>query len=176
MELVSVSASQNILARKWMVIYTRPRWEKKVNQLLQTQDIVSYCPVKKVEHVWSDRKKIVEIPLFSSYVFVKINMREQSKVRQTLGVINFVYHQGKPAIVDEKVIDEVKHFIQLCPDMEVVNLKDVSVGDRVKIKSGVFVNKTGKLIEIQGKHVLMSLDNLGCLLIAKVPANNIVTA
>lgn len=176
MELVSVSRSQNILTRKWMVIYTRPRWEKKVNQLLETQDIISYCPVRKVEHEWSDRKKIVEIPLFSSYIFVKINMREQSKVRQTLGVINFVYYQGKPAIVDEKIINEIKHFIHLCPEMEVVNLNDLSVGDRVKIKSGVFVNQTGKLIEIQGKNVLMSLDNIGCLLIAKVPSNNIVTA
>jgi transcriptional antiterminator RfaH len=174
MELIYLTKS--ILTRSWMVIYTRPRWEKKVDQLLQTQGINSYCPVKRMEHEWADRKKIVDVPLFSSYLFVKINPHEESRVRQTLGVVNFIYFQGKPAKVSEKIIEDIKHFTTLCPDMEVINLKELSVGDRVTIKSGAFVNQTGNVLEIQGKQVIMMLDTLGCIIVAKVPSNKIIIA
>jgi transcription antitermination factor NusG len=58
---------------KWYAIYTRPRWEKKVNFLLQGKGIESYCPLNKVRRKWSDRIKTIEEPLFKSYVFVKID-------------------------------------------------------------------------------------------------------
>jgi transcription antitermination factor NusG len=143
---------------------------------LQTQGIISYCPVREEEHKWADRKKMVEVPLFTSYLFVKINPREESKVRQTLGVINFVYFQGKPAIVQDSVIDDIKHYLSACPDMDVINFNELSVGDRVRVKSGAFVDQEGQVLEIQGKHVLMSLDNLKCVLVARVHSSNIVTA
>lgn len=161
------------LTKRWQVIYTRPRWEKKVDQLLLTQGIESYCPVRKVESQWADRKKMVDLPLFNSYVFVKINWKEEHKVRQTLGVLNFVYYMGKPAIIRDNEIDEVRRFLQMSPDLEVVNLQDLSVGDRVSIKSGAFHNQSGKIIEIQGKSVLMVFDNLSCALVTKVDAYNL---
>jgi transcription antitermination factor NusG len=57
---------------KWYAIYTRPRWEKKVNGLLEAKGIESYCPLNRVRRKWSDRIKTIEEPLFKSYVFVKI--------------------------------------------------------------------------------------------------------
>src|SRR5215470_16647273 len=92
------------MIRKWYAIYTRPRWEKKVNSLLVEKGVESYCPLNKVRRKWSDRLKIVEEPLFKSYVFVKIDDREKTVVRMTDGVINFVYWNKKPAIVKEKEI------------------------------------------------------------------------
>lgn len=175
MQLVHASL-QKKLKKSWMVIYTRPRWEKKVDQLLQVQGIDSYCPITKALHEWSDRQKIVEVPLFNSYVFVNVDIKEQIKVRQTLGVLNFVYFQGKPATVNEKVIEDIRRFADSYNELQVVSMNDISVGDRVKIKSGAFASHQGDIIEIQGKHLLMVLDNLGCLLIAKVPVTNIETA
>jgi len=58
----------------WMVLYTRSRWEKKVDKLLKEQNIISYCPVVKTSKQWADRSKTVEIPLFNSYLFVRANM------------------------------------------------------------------------------------------------------
>ena len=91
--------------RKWLAVYTRPRWEKKVNQLLSEKGVESYCPLNKVRRRWSDRMKIVEEPLFKSYVFVKVNDEDRSVVRMTAGVINFVYWEGKPAVIKEKEIN-----------------------------------------------------------------------
>ncbi|GAA4087014.1 UpxY family transcription antiterminator [Mucilaginibacter panaciglaebae] len=175
MQLVHTSHPKK-LEKHWMVIYTRPRWEKKVDYLLQAQGIESYCPLTKVRREWSDREKMVEIPLFSSYIFVNVNIKQQAIVRQTLGVLNFVYFQGKPATIAETVIEDIRHYTSKCEDLQIVSINDLSVGDRVKIKKGAFANHQGDVLEIQGKHLLMVLDNLGCLLIAKVPVSNIVTA
>ena len=76
--------------KKWFAIYTRPRWEKKVNLLLQEKGVESYCPLNKVKRKWSDRVKIIEEPLFKSYVFVKVSDEEKTTVRMTACVTNFV--------------------------------------------------------------------------------------
>jgi len=75
---------------KWLAIYTKPRWEKKVNQLLKDKGIECYCPLNKVHRKWSDRIKTVEEPLFKSYVFVKVEDADRTKVRLTNGGVNFV--------------------------------------------------------------------------------------
>ena len=76
--------------KRWHVIYTKSKWEKKVEGLLLNANIESWCPVQKKERQWSDRKKIIEEPLFRSYVFVKIDKEEHSKVLGTIGVVNFL--------------------------------------------------------------------------------------
>jgi transcription antitermination factor NusG len=60
----------------WHVIYTKSKWEKKVDSLLLQRGFESWCPVQKKERQWSDRKKIIEEPLFRSYVFVKAAKEE----------------------------------------------------------------------------------------------------
>ena len=98
------SNKSSVGVRKWLAVYTRPRWEKKVNQLLAEKGVERYCPLNKIRRKWSDRVKVVEEPLFKSYVFVKVNDEDRTDVRMTPGVINFVYWQGKPAVIKEKEI------------------------------------------------------------------------
>ena len=96
---------------KWLAIYCRPRWEKKVASLLTEKSIETYCPLNKVERQWSDRIKIVEEPVFKSYVFVKVSDLERTAVRMTAGVVNFVYNLGKPAVIKEKEIVLIRKFL-----------------------------------------------------------------
>lgn len=98
---------------KWHIIQTRPRWEKKVADSLDQKGIESYCPLRKVKRKWSDRIKTLDEPLFKSCVFVKILPEQKTEVRLTEGVVNFVYHKGKPALVTGK---EVAHFRKFLPD------------------------------------------------------------
>ncbi|ARS39577.1 antitermination protein NusG [Sphingobacteriaceae bacterium GW460-11-11-14-LB5] len=160
-------------AKKWFVIYTRPRWEKKVDRLLQEQGFESFCPVRNVENQWADRKKIVSLPLFTGYVFVKIDEREGYKIRYTLGVLNFINYMGKPAVVRDSEIEKLKHIMDTYNDVDVVSLTGVSKGDRVRISNGLFHNQEGEVIQIQGKHVLMSFDHLDCALVTRVPISNL---
>jgi len=169
----NLSTIKTNMPRRWYVIYTRPRWEKKVDELLKLQGITSYCPVRKVKNKWADRVKEVELPLFNSYVFVFINPREELKVRVTLGVMNFVYYMGKPAQVRPSVIDDIKHCLEIFPDTEVMNFQNLEVGDRVKIKEGFMNLKEGHVIKVQQSTVIVVIDSLNCVLTTKVPINSL---
>lgn len=162
------------LEKNWLVIYVRPRWEKKVDKLLQDQGIETFCPLKTTENQWADRKKSVSVPLFTGYVFVKINDRDLTKVRYTLGVLNYIYFMGKPAIIRETEIESLKEMVKRYNTLEIINLKDLSTGDRVKIRSGLFHDQEGEIIKIQGKTVLMSFDHLDCALVSCIEINQII--
>ena len=54
----------------WYALYTKPRWEKKIDAALLKKGIEAWCPLQKIEKQWSDRKKIIEEPLFKSYIFI----------------------------------------------------------------------------------------------------------
>jgi transcriptional antiterminator RfaH len=172
----SISSKKNTLERNWLVIYTRPNWEKKVHQLLLIAGIESYCPVRMEEHIWADRKKMVSVPVFNSYVFVKINRYEESVVRQTLGVINFIYYLGRPAVVRNSEIEAIQRFLNDYPDLEIITVKELSPGERVKIRNGPFMNQHGDILQIRGKNVLLKLENLESVLVTKVTVKNIELA
>src|SRR5690606_39358625 len=76
----------SVKRKNWYVVYTRSRWEKKTDLLLKEKSIQSFCPIVKTRRKWADRNKVVEFPLFSSYLFVYADPREQVQVRQTAGV------------------------------------------------------------------------------------------
>jgi transcription antitermination factor NusG len=157
---------------KWFALYTKPRWEKKVNQLLTGKGVECYCPLNKVKRKWSDRTKTIEEPLFKSYVFVKVTEEERTKVRLTNGVVNFVYWNGKPAVVREKEIQTIKLFLD---EHENVQLRpmDLTVKQRVLITSGTFMDRTATVLDIRKKEVKVSIDSLGYELVALIDKNKI---
>ena len=155
------------MSRKWLAIYSRPRWEKKVNQLLTEKGLESYCPLNKVRRKWSDRMKIVEEPLFKSYVFVKINDEDRSVVRMTPGVINFVYWDGKPALIKEKEINAIRQFLNEYENVEVKPI-NLELNQRVKITTGPLMDQQGQVIGLHRKTVKVAIDSLGYLLVAHI--------
>jgi transcription antitermination factor NusG len=162
------------MTQKWFAIYTRPRWEKKVNQLLLQKGIEVYCPLNKVRRKWSDRIKTVEEPLFKSYVFVKVADEERTKVRMTDGVVNFVYWDGKPAIIKEKEIQTIKRFLDEYENVEVVKM-DLNEGDRVQVIAGPMMDQEGKVIEVKNKVAKVCIDSLGYMLIAYIDKSKLIT-
>lgn len=160
---------------KWLAVYTRPRWEKKVNMLLKEKGIESYCPLNKVRRKWSDRVKVVEEPLFKSYVFVKINDQDRNAVRMTNGAINFVYWNGKPAIIKEKEISAIKRFLDEYENVEAV-VTDIKVNQRVKITNGTLMDQEGKILDIRHKIAKVAIDSLGYILIAYIDRSKLTSA
>jgi transcription antitermination factor NusG len=163
------------LSRKWLAIYTRPRWEKKVNQLLIEKGIECYCPLNKVRRKWSDRFKIIEEPLFKSYVFVKVRNEDRAVVRMTTGVINFVYWNKKPAIVKEKEINAIKRFLNEYENVEVKPM-DLKVNQRVKITAGPLMDQEGSILDLRHKTVKVAIDSLGYILVAYIERTKLTSA
>lgn len=159
--------------KKWYAVYTKPRWEKKVHGLLQEKGLVSYCPLNKVRKKWSDRIKLVEEPLFKSYVFVQVKEEEQQQVRMVNGVLNFVYWNGKPAIVKEAEIETIRKFLNEYEDVQVkpVNLQ---ANQEVMVQRGLLMNKTGRIRRLMNNKVEVLIESLGYTLIASLEKSNII--
>jgi len=164
----------NSLHKKWFAVYTRPRWEKKVNQLLHEKGIDSYCPLNKVRRKWSDRMKTVEEPLFKSYVFVKVEDNEKTAVRMTPGVMNFVYWNKKPAIIKEKEILTIKKFLDEYENVHVYPL-ELKLNERVRVVAGSFMDHEGMVLGVRHKAVKVAIDSLGYVLVAYIEKSKLVS-
>jgi len=153
----------------WYAVYTKSRCEKQVALALEAIGIEAYCPLNKQKKQWSDRTKWVEEPLFRSYVFVNIDYaRQNSAVRQTRNVVNFVYWLGKPAEIQANEIEEIKAFLTDFVNVEVIG-KSVKVGDFITIQSGVFEGKRAQVRSFKNKNeVRLYIDSLGYELVAQL--------
>lgn len=148
-------------------MYTRPRWEKKVHFLLKDKGIESYCPLNKVRRKWSDRIKIVEEPLFKSYVFVKVDESDRAAVRTTDGVINFIYWDGKPAVIREKEIQAIKKFLDEHENVSVVKA-EFKPSQRVVVTAGTLMDKEGHVLEVKNKVARVAIESMGYILVADI--------
>lgn len=155
--------------KKWYPVYTRARAEKKVEAWLNKHGIECYLPLRKVLKQWSDRKKWVSSPLFSSYVFVRIDMVEYQDVLNTPGVARFVWFEGKPVPVSEKQIHTVKLLLEGDIDIEALE-EEFAPGDMVSIDYGSLKGLSGELIEYRGKKkILIRINEIGKNLVIEVP-------
>jgi transcription antitermination factor NusG len=129
--------------------------------------IDNYCPLNKVKKKWSDRTKMVEEPLFKSYVFVRITEAEQAKVRATVGVVNFVYWLGKPAVIRQFEIDRIKKFLNEYENVKVEQLS-LRINDQVIVSTGIFMDRKARVIQFKRNKVELEIESLGYKLIALV--------
>ncbi|MFL9485238.1 UpxY family transcription antiterminator [Chitinophagaceae bacterium LWZ2-11] len=157
--------------KKWYALYTKPRWEKKVDAVLLRKGIESWCPIQKIQKQWSDRKKVVEEPLFKSYVFVRIDEKaERLKVMMTDGVLNFVYYLGKPAIIKDDEINNIKLYLsEEDARVEIISAEGFRQDDKVRINHGVFMDNEGKVIRAGKKKIYVQLQSLGQIMIVEFP-------
>ena len=143
----------------WYAVYTRPRWEKKVAALLAGKRIEHYCPLNKVMRQWSDRKKLVEEPLFSGYVFVRTTDADKWRIKEIDGILNYVYWLGKPAIIADQEIQTIKRFLNEHQSVQIQPLK-LQPNDRVKIGSGPFMDKEARVIAQNDKKAILEIPAL----------------
>src|ERR1700722_4057468 len=158
--------------KKWYAMYTKPRWEKKVHKLFDEKEVENYCPLNKVRKKWSDRIKVVEEPLFKSYIFVQISEEEKTKVRMTNGVVNFVYWQGKPAVVKEKEINIIKKFLN---EYENVIAQPITLKSdmKIKIQQGMFMDSEATITKVLNNKVQVIIESIGYSLVAVIDKSNI---
>lgn len=142
--------------------------------LLTQKGIENYCPLNKVRRKWSDRVKLVEEPLFKSYVFVKISDEERTPVRMTDGVINFVYWDGKPAVIKDKEIIIIRQFLDDHENVALVKM-DLRPGQQVRITGGPLMDLEGRVLELKNKVAKVLIESLGYMLVADIDKNKLIS-
>ena len=159
-------------SKHWYAVYTKPRWEKKICAQLEKKGLVYYCPMNKVRRKWSDRYKVIEEPLFKSYVFVQVSEEEKTRVRLTDGVVNFLYWNGKPGIIKDEEIEVIRKFLN---EYEQVEARPISLaaGEKVRVKTGLLMDKEGVVIKVLNNRAFVVLESLGYELTAQFEKSNL---
>jgi len=161
--------------KHWYAVYTRPRAEKQVYLQLIETGINAFLPLYKTLRQWSDRKKWVEVPLFSSYVFVCIDASDYDRVLHTNGVVKYVCFEGKAAAIPQDQIDNLKLIINSNADIEVTDRK-LKPGQQVEVTHGTLKGLRGELLKISKKHrLLVRIDTIHQNLLVNIPENFLQT-
>lgn len=145
----------------WYVIYSQSRKEKKVLEGLQRIGMEVYCPLVEQVRQWSDRKKVVKVPLFNSYIFVKCEEKDREMAFQINGVVRYLFWLGKPAIVREEEMIALQEGLK--STIAAVEVSSLQVGDLVQIPRGPFHGKEGIVKEINKNSLRLVLSQLGVL-------------
>jgi len=146
------------MMKQWIAIYTKPRHEKSVLGEFTVKGIDSYLPMVRQKHRWSDRMKWVETPIFKSYIFAHIELRDNLEVLQTRGVNHIIKFQNKIAVI---------------PDIQITNLRKMIDGGFEMLPSDYFI--VGDKVEViggllRGMHGIVSRTDSEDRLIIKIDA------
>lgn len=163
------------LSYNWYAIRVKSRSEKKVYADLIEQEIEAYLPLQRKLRQWSDRKKWIEMPLISGYVFVYISRKEYESVLKIYNVVCYVYFEGKAAIIRDADINLLKRMLgQVEVELE-ITLEQLKPGQMVEIISGPLCGVIGELINFQGKNkVALRIQPLGYTVLVEAPGKNLI--
>lgn len=144
---------------KWFVIYTKPNYELKVAEGINTMGISAYCPTfTQIKH-YSDRKKKVQKPLLPSYVLVQLSEQDRPNVFLVPGVVRYLFWLGKPAVVREEEIELLKN--NLMGVFDEAKISKLSIGKQYTIPSGPLKGQTGRVIHVLKNKLRLELPSLG---------------
>lgn len=147
--------SEPVIEPQWYAIHTRSKHEKSVITRLEQCGIKTFLPTINEVHRWSDRRKVVQLPLFSCYAFVHLRMLPEvwHKVMQTSGVLRFVGGSGEGVPIPEGQIENLRKL--LASDVGYTVCSFLQVGQRVRIRGGALDGIEGVLIARNGDRTLV---------------------
>src|ERR1035437_465658 len=145
--------------KQWFAIYTRSRTEKKVVAELAEQGYEAWVPLMKTMRQWSDRKKVVEVPLFNSYIFIHADIANiRSIVSKSDGAVYVISFSGQPAVIPDKQIEDLKLLLSSSEKFE-LSFNDFIYGDKVEVIRGSLCGLHGTFVQFKGqKRILMHID------------------
>lgn len=148
--------------KKWFVIQTKPKNEKKVFIQIVQKGIEAFLPLVESIRYWSDRRKKLQVPLFPGYVFVHGDENERIRaISGTFGALRYIMFQKRPAVVSEQEMQNIKISLQ-APERIRVEKINIVEGDLVEITGGLFKGLTGFITQIRGNYkVVVNIRELG---------------
>ena len=129
----------------WYAIYTKPRHEKSVHTLLTDKSVETFLPLLKRKRQWKDRKKMVEMPLFSSYLFANFEYKYRFDILETDGVVKIVNFNGVPAVVPDWQIDSLRQMLEFPDTLRLESY--ISPGEIVEVTDGPMRGLCGTVVQ-----------------------------
>lgn len=158
----------------WYACYTKPRAEKVAAQELLLHDIEHYLPLQRTRRRWSDRMKWVDVPLFRSYVFVRISPEQYNKVLAVNSIVRFITFESKAAVIPDFQVEAIKLLLNQGAELE-ITCENLLPGEMVVVQAGPLLGLQGELVEFRGKKkVLIRIGQLCESILVNVPLELLV--
>ena len=159
--------------RKWFALYTKPRQEFKAAINLEAKSIEYYMPTVTVKKQWKDRKKKIIEPIMRGYIFIHADEKERLISMQSSSIVRTVCFQGKPAVIPEWEIENLRKFLSETHDFIVS--KKIEVGAKVKITEGPFSNVIGVVTGSQeDRWLAVSIELLNRSVLVRLPQESVI--
>jgi transcription antitermination factor NusG len=139
----------------WYALRTRPRHEKRVHAELQGKSIHSFLPLLSEKHHWSDRRQLVQLPLFPGYIFTRMqnDLSHRVSVLKTIGVLSFVGFRGVGTPIPEEQIRALQAILEA--RISIGQYAFLNVGQKVRIVGGSLDGIQGIISEKKGETSLV---------------------
>lgn len=156
-QTVSVAGSElhAIEGERWFALQTRARNEKIVKERLETRGVQTFLPTVTEIHKWSDRKKKVEVPVFSCYLFARLTPTRMDRLRvlSVEGIFSFVGNRGEGLPIPDEQIEAVRTLVD--SKLPCSTHPFLKIGQRVRIRSGSLNGVEGILVSRSGEDTLV---------------------
>jgi transcription antitermination factor NusG len=161
------------MQKNWYIVYTKPKSEKKVAALLTKRKIENFCPLNCKSIVQFRKSKLVYEPLFSSYVFVKLEESEINLLKQIENVVSLVFWKGRPAVIYQEEVEAIKDFTGNHQNIKLERTR-VNLNGNAKVDDDRSYSIDGKILMIKNKSIRVNLPSLGFTLIAELEGESIL--
>jgi transcription antitermination factor NusG len=140
---------------RWYALHTRARHEKAIERRLREEGMLTFVPTIFETHRWSDRKKKVEVPLFSCYVFVRCSLSaaDRTRVHRVESVHGFVGTRGMAFPIPDDQIEGIQKVMKQTTSCR--SYPFLRVGQRVRVRGGAMDGVEGVFVSENGDHSLI---------------------
>ena len=144
----------------WYAIYTRHQHEKTVAQILTSKGFETLLPLYSAVHRWKDRTKLLSLPLFPCYVFIKGGSERRLDIMTTPGIHALVSTAGQPTAIPNAEIEAIRRAIESGAPVEPHPL--LKCGEWVRVKCGPLEGIQGILVRKKNLYrLVLSVEMLG---------------
>jgi transcription antitermination factor NusG len=130
--------------RRWFAVVTTPQHEKAATRHLDFAGIETFLPTYESSRTWKNRQKVkLQLPLFPTYLFVRIDQGERSRVLRSPGVRQLVGNSREPLSLPDREIEFLRTTLM---EQKAEPYAGLVAGQRVRIKSGAMRGVEGCLV------------------------------
>ncbi len=156
----------------WCALYTRHQHEKNVAEMLSAKGFEVFLPLYDSLRVWKDRKKMLSLPLFPCYVFVRGGVNRRLQVVTTPGVHMILCHGDHVAVIPEAQIEAIRKTVE--GKFRVEPHPFLKCGERVRVKRGTLEGVEGLLVRKKSQYrLVLCVDMLAQCVAVEVDASDV---
>ncbi len=147
----------------WYAVRTFSRAEKQVVERLRGKGVEAYVPLRVEKRKWSDRIKVVETPLITCYVFVRVASGRMIDVLRTQGVVGYVREGSVPVVIPDRQMNDFIRSVDSVPHSVDFTTSKIKVGEPIIVTRGPLSGMKGEMIEYANGHkLIIRLNSIGC--------------